>query len=100
MNRTPPDSQAVAPRSPGYGMPRDRTSWMRWTALGLAGPPNPGGIRTVPIGEPVEQVGQAVVVVLVRVAKDHSVDPTDAVRPEPGAMIRRPTAGSPMPPQS
>ena len=55
---------------------------MSSVAMGLSVPANPGGIRTAPDREPVEQVGQAVVMVLIGVAQEDRVDPADAARPE------------------
>ena len=51
-------------------------------AAGLASPPNPGVTRTTPMREAVEQVDQAVVVILIGMAQEDRVDPADASRPE------------------
>ncbi len=64
-------------------MPRRRPSASSADAPGLPGPSN-GSDPDLADGEPVEQVGQAVVMVGVGVAQDDRVDPPDPSRPERG----------------
>ena len=82
VNRTPAsshDSGAVIGR-PGCRAPADRSISSRSPGIVVAA--ETGRDPHYADREPVEQVGQAVVVILIGVAQEDGVDPADSARPE------------------
>ena len=100
VNRTPAfshDRGAVIGRT---GMPRALKLFDQADCHRILHSGEPRREPHFPDREPVEQVGQAVVMILIGVAQEDRVDAADPACPERGAMMRRPTVGSPSRPQS